>query len=180
MKGPIVLEDGLTLRLTPTHVKVMGMPVKSIMGALGMKMGHMVDLNHGGVTLDGDVIRLKAFDLFPPPNFLTEIQTVELTPKGMELSFVSKNPVALNLPKLDSYVWMQGGKVRFFNMVIPDSHILVQSNKAETPVEFFLYNYRDQISQRGQVGMGRDGGISVVLSPKNTKNAENAENTEKP
>lgn len=166
MKGPITLEDGQTLRMTPSSVKVLGIPMKSVMGMIGLKMGSMVDLDHSGVKLDGDIIRLKVFEMFPPPVFTGMVQAVRVTPKGMELSFVSQNPAAMNLPKLNSYVWMEEGQVRFFNIVIAHSHLLVQSEQPETPVEFFLYNYRDQIAKRGKIGMEGDGGITVKLSDK--------------
>jgi hypothetical protein len=165
MTGTLALTDAFTMEMTPTSMKVLGLPLKSAMGLVGLKMGDMVDLNNSGATLKGNAIVMKLFEMFPSPAFRGKPQSAQVTKNGLLLTFGGREPAAVTPPADGkSYIWLQGGQVKFFNMTIGDSYLLMKPKVDTKMVDFTLYNYRRAVAQKGAIQMQADGGVHLTLS----------------
>lgn len=167
MKGTLTLLDERHLAFTPTKVSVLGVPQAKLLRALGIELSSLAQLKRRGAELRGNALVLDQYTVFPPPMLIGRMSQATVEPDGLRLTFRStpnapvQRPPA-NIPK--SYLWLESGDTKMFNVLVLNMRILVQDTSKQR-VRFDLYDYRDVVA-RGSVRMAHDGTLDVDVGKK--------------
>ena len=102
--------------------------------------------------------------LFPPPELSGAVSAVDMTDEGLQLTFNDNlsarfSPPIDSLP--DSFIWLQSGDPKIFDIVINNANVLVRSETDEG-LAFNLYDYRRQVAS-GHLTMDRSGTIVAYV-----------------
>ena len=171
MKGPVKLEKGHVLVFTPDVVVVAGKDAGPVMKAANVTLDELLKVKAPGVNLIGSKVFLDALKLFPPPKLGFTIQTATLDTSGLELVFKTpqqsgkaEKPIEFPAPviKADSHIMIRGGDVKFFRAMTINSNILLVNKDEGKPLDFSLYDYREQL-MGGLLKFKKDGTVLAYL-----------------
>lgn len=164
MTGSLRVLDGRHIAYTPSQVSVLGVPQAKLLRALGIELASLTPLRRRGAELKGDSLVLDQYTVFPPPVLNGQLAEVHVEPGGLRLTFHRASNV---LPKpaagaATSYIWMEGGDMKMFNVLETNLRALIENTAQAGPLRFDLYGYREQVS-KGSVRMAADGTLLVDL-----------------
>ncbi|MGS0894056.1 hypothetical protein ACVBGC_16195 [Burkholderia stagnalis] len=169
MKGSLAVLDDRHLAFTPSQVSVLGIPQAKLLRSLGIELASLTPLQRRGAELRGDMLVLDQYTVFPPPMLTGKLAHATVERDGLRLTFrrVADAP-APKRPQIDapSYMWMEGGDMKMFNVLELNVRALIQNSAETGPMRFDLYGYRDQVAQ-GSVRMLPDGTLVVDMGRKN-------------
>ncbi|WP_443111578.1 hypothetical protein [Burkholderia sp. FERM BP-3421] len=170
MQGALRVLDDRHLAFTPSRVSVLGVPQAALLRALGIELATLTPLRRRGAELRGDTLVLDQYTVFPPPALAGHLADARIEPAGLRLSFQrAPAPAAPPAPPATrpdtdarSYIWMEGGDMKMFNVLELNVRALIRDSSQRGPMRFDLYGYRDQVS-KGSVRMAPDGALLVDL-----------------
>ena len=171
MTGPVSLEKGHVLVFAPIEVLVDGKNAGPVLKAANVTLDELLTVKAPGAVLIGSKVYLDALALFPPPKLQFSIKTAKLTAKGLELVFQNvdskKKPAQLikfpdPIIKNDSHIMVRGGDVKFFRAVAVNSDVLIVNKDDGKPLDFSLYDYREQILG-GHIKFTKSGAVLAYL-----------------
>ncbi len=169
MTGTISVLDGRHIAYTPSQVSVLGVPQAKLLHALGIELASLTPLRRRGAELRGDALVLDQYTVFPPPVLKGQLAQASVEPNGLRLNF-NRAADAPPLPKpgtgAASYIWMEGGDMKMFNVLETNLRALIENTAEPGPLRFDLYGYRAQVS-KGSVRMADDGTLRVDLGKPN-------------
>ncbi|KUZ63741.1 hypothetical protein WI36_30270 [Burkholderia ubonensis] len=169
MKGSLTVLDDRHLAFSPSEVSVLGIPQAKLLRSLGVELASLTPLRRRGAELRGDSLVLDQYTVFPPPVLNGKLATATVERDGLRLTFrrVSDAPTPKRPPiSAPSYMWMEGGDMKMFNVLELNVRALIQNSADAGPMRFDLYGYRNQVAQ-GSVRMLPDGTLVVDLGRPN-------------
>ncbi|HDR8952254.1 hypothetical protein [Burkholderia vietnamiensis] len=169
MTGSLAVLDDRHLAFKPTQVSVVGIPQAKLLRALGIELASLTPLRRRGAELRGDTLVLDQYTVFPPPLLDGKLAKATVESDGLRLTFrrVADAPLPKR-PQIDagSYMWMEGGDMKMFNVLELNVRALIRNSAASGPMRFDLYDYRSQVAQ-GSVRMLPDGTLVVDMGKPN-------------
>ena len=162
--GKIVLADDNKLVYEIDDVRLFGIPLFGLLDTLYIDLDLLLSVDRKGATLVDSVLILDHTVVFPPPSLMGEIATTFIDKDGLHLTFAANEAATFNQPTVDSdsYIWMQSGDPRLFDIVVNNGTIQVVSDDTSKPLRFNLYDYRTQVAG-GKLRMNKAGDIIATL-----------------
>ena len=139
--------DRGNLRLHPTSVKALGIPVKKLMSLFHVELNGLVKLEGArGMRVDGDDFVLEPGALVPPPRIEGQLQSVRVEQDRLVQIFGPGHQSPLNPPEpKGNYMYYRGGTLRFGKLTMTDADMeLIDPNPAD-PFDFFQQRYNVQL-----------------------------------
>jgi len=163
--GSIVLSDDNKLVYEIDDVRLFGIPLFGLLSTLSIDLDLLLSVDRQGATLVDSTLILDHTAVFPPPTLMGEIASTFIDEDGLHLTFAANEAVSFNQPtvKSDSYIWMQSGDPRLFDIVVNNGNIQVIDDTSK-PLRFNLYDYRKQVAG-GKLRMNKAGDIIATLPP---------------
>ena len=151
MIGDLTLTPDGELRLHPSSVKAVGIPVGGLMKFLGLHLQKLVKLNGvRGVRIEKDDFFLSPAELLPPPVAEGHVGALEVTDSAILLGFQPKTgaaarPLPIPPPKPENYMYYRGNVLRFGKLTMHETDLLIMDAEPEDPFDFFLDQYNAQL-----------------------------------
>jgi hypothetical protein len=144
-------DDG-RLRLHPTSVKVMGLPVKSLMRLFGLELDNLVQVRQGrGVEIEKNDFLLAPADLLPPPRIQGKVTGVRLEPTRIHQIFGgstrrgAQSALRPSDPKAPNYMFYRGRMLRFGKLTMADADLQIVDADPSDPFDFYLSHLNEQL-----------------------------------
>ncbi|KVV51994.1 hypothetical protein WT27_28995 [Burkholderia territorii] len=169
MKGSLSVLDDRHLAFRPSQVSVLGIPQAKLLRSLGIELASLTPLQRRGAELRGDTLVLDQYTVFPPPVLNGQLGQATVERDGLRLAFRrAADAPPLKRPQIDapSYMWMEGGDMKMFNVLELNVRALIRNSAEAGPMRFDLYDYRSQVAQ-GSVRMLPDGTLVVDMGKPN-------------
>ena len=169
MQGSLSVLDDRHLAFKPSQVSVLGVPQAKLLRSLGIELASLTPLQRRGAELRGDTLVLDQYTVFPPPMLNGKLGQATVERDGLRLTFRrAADAPAPKRPQIDapSYMWMEGGDMKMFNVLELNVRALIRNSAATGPMRFDLYGYRSQVAQ-GSVRMLPDGTLVVDMGQPN-------------
>ena len=166
LDGNITLNENGLLVYSPTDVRALGIPLGGLLRLLGIKLTWLLQIDREGAQLVNNDLVLDHTKVFPPPALAGKVREVSLDEAGLRLKF-NDNPAAKFTPPAhapESFLWIQSGDVKLFNLVVTNANILVKDEDASGNLRFDLYGYRQLIAAKNVLTMAEDGALTATLS----------------
>jgi len=144
-----VAEVGLTgdnrVRITIRAVKVVDVPVKGLLDALGLNMEDLVSQKGlKGMSVDGDSFLIDPQTAFPPPQIRARLTSVRVAGNGIVLRFGTGSQ-RLTTGERGNYIALRGGRIEYGREEMFDSDLTMTDSTPENPFEFYLRQYWQQM-----------------------------------
>jgi hypothetical protein len=142
--------DG-SMRLHATKLKAVGVPVKGLLGLLGLDMASLMKMPPGsGIRADGDDLLMDTAAILPPPQTEGKLQRVTVTGSRLSMHMAGgaappPRPATLPLPSARNYLYFFGGTIRFGKLTMSDADMQLIDADPSTPFDFFPAHYADQL-----------------------------------
>jgi hypothetical protein len=151
MVGELTLTPDGELRLHPSSIKAVGIPVGGLMKFLGLHLQKLVKLKGvRGVRIQKDDFFLSPAQLLPPPLVEGHVGALEVTDSEIVLGFqpaagATPRPLTIPPPKPENYMYYRGNVLRFGKLTMHDTDLLIMDAETEDPFDFFLDQYNAQL-----------------------------------
>jgi hypothetical protein len=151
MIGELTLTPDGELRLHPSSIKAVGIPVGGLMNFLGLHLQKLVKLKGArGVRIEKDDFFLSPAELLPPPLAEGHVGALEVTDSEIVLGFQPKagaalRPLTIPQPKPENYMYYRGNVLRFGKLTMHETDLLIMDAEPEDPFDFFLDQYNAQL-----------------------------------
>jgi hypothetical protein len=139
--------DRGNLRLHPTSLKALGIPVKKLLSLFRVELDELVKVNRDrGMRLDGDDFVLEPSRLLPSPKIEGKLQAVRVEQDRIVQVFGPGRLPPLHPPDPSAnYMYYRGGTLRFSKLTMIDADMeLIDLNRTD-PFDFFQEKYVAQL-----------------------------------
>lgn len=137
------------IRVHAKSIKAAGVPVKGLMGLLGIEMDDVVKIQSGrGITVDGNDLILDPQWMLPPPRILGNVTSVRIEGDEVVQVFGSGPAPGRRLCPYSSYpnyMYFRGGDLRFGKLTMADADLALIDQDPKDPFDFDLARYNDQL-----------------------------------
>ena len=139
------------LRLHSVSIKAFGIPVKGVMGLLGMKLEKLIDLRRAkGVRAEQNDLFIAPTAIVPAPYLRGHLAGIELADSSMLQVFrPERGAVPAPLPRPDSsvtnYLYFRGGSLRFGQLTMTPADLFIKDADPNTPFDVYLAHYNEQL-----------------------------------
>jgi hypothetical protein len=139
-----VTADG-KIRLHSDKVKAAHMPVKGLMGLLGLDIAKLIDTRKlQGVQTEGDDLILDPQEILPLPRIRGKVTAMRIAGDQLVLTFGGSKP---ETPiRAGNYMSYRGSQLRFGKLTMDNSDMDLIDMDPRDPFDFFLDHYREQLS----------------------------------
>jgi hypothetical protein len=156
-KGGVPFESTGTVSVTPdgqvrvhtSKVKGAGIPVKGIMGLLGIETANLLSTKKvEGLTVDKNDLILDPQAILPPPAIRGTLVAIELKNGAIALRFDSGRksvPIASSCGGRN-FLAFKGGAVRFGKLTMNDADLEMVDNEPADPFDFAIDHYVEQLA----------------------------------
>jgi hypothetical protein len=140
------------LRLHPTSVRVIGIPVRGMMRFFGLELDNLVRIKGGrGIEIEGNDFLLAPSGLLPSPKISGRVRAVRLEADEIRQVFGGSNRRG-RIPELQptdtsakNYMFYRGGVLRFGKLTMADADLQIVDADPRDPFEFYLARLNDQL-----------------------------------
>ncbi|HEU5249477.1 MAG TPA: hypothetical protein VFW15_05770 [Thermoanaerobaculia bacterium] len=144
MTGKLDVTPEGRIRLHPTAIKLMHMPVRGLMSLFKLKLGKLIDLKKArGVETSGNDIVMDPGRMLPPPRIEGRISTVRMEPDRLVQFFGEDRPSTGR--GASNFMHYRGGTLRFGKLTMHDADLKIVDQAPKDPFDFFLDHYKDQL-----------------------------------
>jgi len=137
------------IRVHATSIKAAGLPVKGLMGLLGIEMDDMVKIQSGrGIVVDGNDFILDPQWMLPPPRIRGDVTSVRIEgDKVVQVFGTGPAPGRRLFPyaRYPNYMYFRGGNLRFGKLTMTDADLALIDEDPRDPFDFNLDRYNDQL-----------------------------------
>jgi len=137
------------IRVKATSIKAGGLPVKGLMGLLGIEMDDMVKIQAGrGIMVDDNDFILDPQWLLPPPRIRGDVTSVRIEGDDIVQVFgAGPAPGRRLLPygSYPNYMYFRGGNLRFGKLTMADTDLALIDQDPKDPFDFNLERYNVQL-----------------------------------
>ncbi len=152
IRAQLTTTDDGRLRLHPTSVKVMSLPVKSLMRLFGIELDNLVHVQQGrGVEIEDNDFLLAPADMLPPPRIQGNVTGVRLEPSRIRQIFGGSARVGARVslrpsdPKARNYMFYRGKMLRFGKLTMADTDLQIVDADPSDPFDFYLSHLNEQL-----------------------------------
>jgi hypothetical protein len=153
------------IRVHPTKVEAVGIPVKGLLEFFGLELERLLKLKGAAaVKIDGDDFLLDPERLLPPPDIKGRVTAVRLEGDRLVQVFGPKENVAPLQPPIagGNYLFFRGGLLRFGRLTMTDADMQIVDADLKDPFDFFQKRYNEQLVA-GYSKNTPDGGLIVFM-----------------
>ncbi len=112
-------------------------------------------------------IMVKPFGLFPPPKITGDMESIEVQPEMLKLTFKSSNaPNFPSAPKEKNYIYLDDGNSKFGRFQMLDSQVRVLDAHSQDPFKFYLANYFNELP-KSKIEFHKDSSVTVTFPDSN-------------
>ena len=139
------------LRLHTVSIKAFGIPVKGVMGFLGMRLEKMLDLSKAkGIRAEQNDLLISPMAIVPPPLLRGHLAAIELADSSMVQVFRPEHgPAPAPLLRPDNtamnYLYFRGGSLRFGLLTMTPADLFIEDADPTNPFDVYLAHYNDQL-----------------------------------
>ena len=133
------------IRIDVHQVKVVYVPVKGVLAALGLSMEDLVSQKGlKGMSVAGDSFLIDPQTAFPPPQIRAKVTGVRVAGNGITLLFGQGEP-HLTMGEKGNYIALRGGRIQYGREEMFDSNLTMTDSTPADPFEFYLGQYWKQM-----------------------------------
>jgi hypothetical protein len=153
-KGDISFETSGTLsatadgrlRVHTEKVKALHVPVKGMMGVLGIDLADVVNTSKiDGMDTDKNDLLMDLGKLLPPPHIHGKVVAVRVENNTIVTVFGDGGKNAPVLADKNNYMAFSGGPVRFGNLVMENTDLMLLDLDPGDPLDWNQSHYKDQL-----------------------------------
>lgn len=137
------------IRVHAKSIKAAGLPVKGLMGLLGIEMDDMVKLQAGrGIMVDDNDFILDPQWMLPPPHLRGSVTSVRIEGDDVVQVFGAGPAPGRRLcpySQYRNYMYFRGGHLRFGKLTMADADLALIDQDARDPFDFNLERYNVQL-----------------------------------
>jgi hypothetical protein len=137
------------IRVHAKSIKAAGLPVKGLMGLLGIEMDDMVKLQAGrGIMVDDNDFILDPQWMLPPPRIRGNVTSVRIEGNDVVQVFGAGPAPGRRLcpySQYRNYMYFRGGNLRFGKLTMADADLALIDQDARDPFDFNLERYNVQL-----------------------------------
>jgi hypothetical protein len=137
------------IRVHAKSIKAAGLPVKGLMGLLGIEMDDMVKIQSGrGIAVDDNDFILDPQWMLPPPRIRGNVTSVRIEGDEVVQVFGSGPAAGRRLCPYASYrnyMYFRGGNLRFGKLTMADTDLALIDQDPKDPFDFDLDRYNLQL-----------------------------------
>jgi hypothetical protein len=137
------------IRVHARSIKAAGLPVKGLMGLLGIEMDDMVKIQAGrGIVVEDNDFILDPQQMLPPPHIRGNVSSVRIEGDQVIQVFGTGAAQGRRLCPYASYrnyMYFRGGNLRFGKLTMVDTDLALIDQDAKDPFDFNLDRYNDQL-----------------------------------
>ena len=137
------------IRVHAKSIKAAGLPVKGLMGLLGIEMDDMVKIQAGrGIAVEDNDFILDPQQMLPPPRIRGNVSSVRIEGDQVIQVFGAGAAPGRRLCPYASYrnyMYFRGGNLRFGKLTMADADLALIDQDAKDPFDFSLERYNDQL-----------------------------------
>lgn len=137
------------IRIHAKSIKAAGLPVKGLMGLLGIEMDDMVKLQAGrGIMVDDNDFILDPQWMLPPPRIRGNVTSVRIEGDDVVQVFGGGPAPGRRLcpySQYRNYMYFRGGNLRFGKLTMADTDLALIDQDARDPFDFNLDRYNVQL-----------------------------------
>lgn len=168
MEGTITPTPDGKLQLTPNSIKVSGIPMKSVMDAIGLTTSKLLTVPaERGVQFQGNNVILDCSKLFPPPTMYGRVVGAQILQGKLHITFDSPQRVPPRTPPdlgAKNYLHVYGGRVLIMNELHRGAELQMVDQNPSNPFDFYLAGYLAHL-KAGYVKVVNDPGTLIALMP---------------
>jgi hypothetical protein len=133
------------IRIHVRQVKMVRVPVKGMLDALGLSMEDLISQKGlKGMSVDGDSFLIDPQTALPPPRIQGRITGVQIVGDGILLKFGESTP-RLTTGERGNYIAVRGGTIEYGRDEMFDSDLTMTDSTPSDPFEFYLGQYWRQM-----------------------------------
>ena len=137
------------IRVHARSIKAGGLPVKGLMGLLGIEMDDMVKIQAGrGIVVEDNDFILDPQQMLPPPRIRGDVTSVRIEGDQVIQVFGAGPAAGRRLCPYASYrnyMYFRGGNLRFGKLTMTDADLALIDQDANDPFDFNLDHYNEQL-----------------------------------
>jgi len=137
------------IRVHAKSIKAAGLPMKGLMGLLGIEMDDMVKIQAGrGIVVEDNDFILDPQQMLPPPRIRGNVSSVRIEGDQVIQVFGTGAAPGRRLCPYASYrnyMYFRGGNLRFGKLTMADADLALIDQDAKDPFDFNLDRYNDQL-----------------------------------
>jgi hypothetical protein len=151
------------IRIRPTQVKAVHLPVEGVMKLFGLDMAKLVNTrNSKGVSVEGNDIILDPARMLPPPMMRGRITAVRIESDEIIQIFGTERARQAGKPSINNYMSYRGGVLRFGKLTMINTDMQLIDADPSDPFDFFPDHYQDQLVA-GYSKTTASGGLLVYM-----------------
>jgi hypothetical protein len=154
------------IRLHPDEVRLIGIGVKGLLGALSVELDDLIRSNRlHGVTVAGNELELDPTELLPPPRIRGRLRALLVESGALVQVFGrrEREPAFEPVPPLGrASIAFRGGRLQFGKLTMSDADMRIIRSDSSGRFDFFLDHYLLQLVA-GYHTTTPDNGLDVVM-----------------
>jgi hypothetical protein len=137
------------IRVKAKSIKAAGLPVKGLMGLLGIEMDDMVKIQAGrGIAVEDNDFILDPQQMLPAPRIRGNVTAVRIEADQVVQVF-GKGPAPgrrlCPYSRYPNYMYFRGGNLRFGKLTMAGADLALIDQDPKDPFDFNLDHYNDQL-----------------------------------
>jgi hypothetical protein len=137
------------IRVKAKSIKAAGLPVKGLMGLLGIEMDDMVKIQAGrGIAVEDNDFILDPQQMLPAPRIRGNVTSVRIEADQVVQVF-GKGPAPgrrlCPYSRYRNYMYFRGGHLRFGKLTMAGADLALIDQDPKDPFDFNLDHYNDQL-----------------------------------
>jgi hypothetical protein len=161
--GNLIPTEGGKLRLHCEKIKALHVPVKGLMGLLGIDLGKLIQEGKvAGVTAEEDDLILDLGKILPAPHIEGKVVSVRIEGTSIVQTLGGSDAKPVKKIRSGNYMAFRHNRLRFGKLLMNDADLILIDMDADNTLDFFLDHYKEQLSA-GYTKLGSDGGLRVYV-----------------
>jgi hypothetical protein len=145
--GNLIPAEGGKLRLHCEKIKALHVPVKGLMGLLGIDLGKLIQEGKvSGVTAGEDDLILDLEKILPAPHIEGNVVSVRMEGASIVQTFGGSDAKPVKNIRSGNYMAFRHNRLRFGKLLMNDADLILIDLDPNDPLDFFLEHYKEQLS----------------------------------
>lgn len=143
--GTVAVTSDGRLRVHTKKITALHVPVKKVMGLFGIELAKVLNTAKiDGITADKDDLIMDLGTLLPPPHIRGKVSAVRIEKNTIVTTF-GDGGSSLPRKKEDSYMILQGSRVRFGNLEMNPADLTILDLDPQDALDWDQDDYRKQL-----------------------------------
>ena len=146
MLGYVERVPGGKIRVHPIKLRALHIPVKGVLGAVGLKVSDLIDLEQAkGISIQDNDVILNPEEILPPPHARGSLTEVLVQENELVLFFGDARRELAETNRRGNYMSFQGGTIHFGKLLMRDADLVMIDTVKDPWFYFFLDHYQQQL-----------------------------------